>query len=61
MTETPLPWEQLADLRDAFIDSDLPMKVDLVDWATASDAFRRIIARRYMVLQTALAPAAQSR
>ncbi|MGB4347710.1 MAG: hypothetical protein WBJ21_15095 [Burkholderiaceae bacterium] len=34
---------QLADLSEAFSESDLPWKVDIVDWANTSDAFRKII------------------
>jgi len=51
MTERPLSWSELADLRDAFTESDLPMKVDLIDWATASDEFRRIVEQRFEVVQ----------
>lgn len=42
----------LAVLTDAFSGSDLPMKVDVVDWAATSDELRRIIEREYEVLQT---------
>jgi predicted nucleotidyltransferase len=51
MTDRPLELLRLADLREAFTESDLPFKVDLVDWATASDSFRRIIERGYVVIQ----------
>jgi type I restriction enzyme S subunit len=40
-----------ASLRDDFTESDLPFKVDVVDWATTSDSFRRIIARNKVVVQ----------
>lgn len=43
----------LADLREAFDESDLPFKVDLVDWATSSDAFRRIIESRHVSIHEA--------
>ena len=32
-----------AALDDEFTESDLPWKVDVVDWATTSEAFRKII------------------
>ncbi len=51
ITEQPLPLAQRAALAEAFSDSDLPWKVDLVDWATTSNAFRRIIERDRHVLQ----------
>lgn len=40
-----------AALTDDFSDSDLPFKVDVVDWATISEAFRTIIARDKVVVQ----------
>ena len=51
ITEQPLSLAQLADLNDAFDNSDLPIRVDLVDWATTSDTFRRIIAQDKVVVQ----------
>ena len=39
-----------AALADAFSESDLPWKVDVVDWATTSEAFRRIIEKDRVVL-----------
>lgn len=49
----PLPLGTLARLRDAFDEADLPWRVDLVDWAQASAAFRQIIARNRVVVQEA--------
>ena len=43
----PLTLDELAELREAFTESDLPMLVDLVDWTTLDPAFRaRIEAHR---------------
>jgi type I restriction enzyme, S subunit len=42
---TPLTLSEMASLADAFSESDLPYRVDVVDWATSSDAFRTIIER----------------
>jgi predicted nucleotidyltransferase len=39
----PLPDRDLAAARDAFADSDLPCRVDLVDWHAISPEFRRVI------------------
>lgn len=44
MGESPLSLATLADLHDAFDDADLPCSVDIIEWASASDSFRRIIA-----------------
>lgn len=38
-----LSFEQMGALREAFENSNLPYKVDVVDWATTSEAFRAII------------------
>ena len=46
----PLPLSTLATLRDAFDESSLPWKVDLVDRFTASDAFGNIIDRHKLEL-----------
>ena len=43
----------LADLNEAFRESHLPFKVDVIDWATTSDHFRRIIEEQYVVLHKA--------
>jgi predicted nucleotidyltransferase len=47
----PLSLKQMDDLVSAFDESDLVFKVDVVDWTTASDAFRRLIEAEKVVLQ----------
>lgn len=51
--ETPLSFRTLGLLEEAFEDSNLPYKVDLVDWATTSESFRKIIERDKVVVQEA--------
>ena len=41
--DQPLPPGIRTDLADDFTESDLPYKVDLIEWATTSDRFRAII------------------
>jgi predicted nucleotidyltransferase len=53
MGEVPLPTEVLARLADDFDESSLPFKVDVVDWASASDTFRRIIDRQAVEIKPA--------
>ena len=53
ITTEPLPLSMTADLNDAFDESDLIFKVDIVDWATTSDTFRRIIEAEKVILQAA--------
>lgn len=43
MGETPLSLTVSGALSDEFSESNLPFKVDVVDWATTSPAFRKII------------------
>ena len=43
MGDTPLDFRQLAALKDAFAESNIPFRVDVVDWATTSEVFRGII------------------
>ena len=45
ITETPLPLSGSASLAEDFSESDLPWKVDVVDWASTSESFRKIIER----------------
>ena len=47
----PLPLALLAEVAEAFSESDLPWKVDLVDWATTSEVFRQRILAHKVVLQ----------
>lgn len=48
--EVPLALGQLALLENDFDESELPFKVDVVDWATTSESFRQIIRRTAVVL-----------
>ncbi|MBF0105872.1 MAG: nucleotidyltransferase domain-containing protein [Deltaproteobacteria bacterium] len=50
-TKAPLPVEIMAHLRDAFSESDLPFKVDVVDWSRISKKFQKIIKEKYEVIQ----------
>ena len=48
----PLPLSIRAELNNAFSESDLPWKVDLVDWHSISPEFQKIIQTNYEVIQT---------
>jgi type I restriction enzyme S subunit len=48
--DQPLPLHTLSTLTDDFRESDLPYKVDIVDWATTSARFRAIIESSHIVL-----------
>lgn len=47
-----IPLDVRANLVEAFSESDLPWKVDLVDWHSISPQFRQIIQSGYEVIQT---------
>ncbi len=51
MTDEPLPKEISAALTDAFDESDLPYKVDVVDWAETNDDFQKTIRENSVVLR----------
>ena len=48
--DDPLPLDVASALAESFVESDLPFKVDVVDWASTSKNFREVIERDYVVL-----------
>ncbi len=53
ITLEPLALGVMADLVACFEESNLPFKVDLVDWACTSDNFRNIIMANKVVIREA--------
>lgn len=51
--EAALSLLEHADLADAFSESDLPYKVDIVDWHLIGNDFRRIVQANHIEIQTA--------
>jgi predicted nucleotidyltransferase len=51
MGEQPLSLQQLDDLREACSESDLSMRVDLVDWAVTDDSFKAVIKEHFVIIQ----------
>ena len=43
MAHECIPFETLGNLRDEFSLSNLPYKVDVIDWSTISPGFRKIV------------------
>jgi type I restriction enzyme S subunit len=41
----------MARLKDAFSESDLPFRVDVLDWNDISPEFQSVIAQNYVVVQ----------
>ena len=58
MGQRPQPWQTLARLREAFEESDLPITVDVIDWATATDAFRQSVSQQMEIVQAGKPPSA---
>ena len=48
--EEKIPTRKMNALREAFEDSDLPIRVDVLDWHAISSDFRVIIEKRFEVL-----------
>ncbi len=48
--DTPLDFRTLAALKDAFAESNLPFRVDVLDWAASSEAFKVIIEGAFEVV-----------
>ncbi len=42
---------KLGNLREAFIESNLPIRVDIMDWSRIPESFHREIERAHVVLQ----------
>lgn len=51
-----LTLDEFARLAEAFSDSDLPYRVDIVDWHAVEDGFRRTIAAERVSLNEAAPP-----
>lgn len=46
-----IPRNILFDLKDAFDESILPYRVDILDWQRITPEFRKVIEKNYVVLQ----------
>ncbi len=57
--EQPLTLEALADLNHALDASDMTIRTDVVDWASTSDSFRRVIEADHVPIHSTPAATAQ--
>jgi len=53
IADQPLGLATGGALADEFVESDLPFKVDVIDWATTGESFRAIVERDRVVVQCA--------
>ena len=51
MGEAELPVRTLYRLEEAFQESELPIRVDVLDWNAISPTFRQVIDREFVVLR----------
>lgn len=51
ITNKPVDFETFAALKESFSESNLPFKVDVVDWSTTDDKFKQIIKNKFVVVQ----------
>ena len=49
----PLSLRQRGQLAEAFEESNLPIRVDVLDWQSISEGFRQVISERYEIIQKA--------
>ena len=51
VADRPLTLAEMAAIKEDFSESDLPWKVDIVDWSTTGPEFQKIIKQEKVVLQ----------
>jgi predicted nucleotidyltransferase len=56
ITDAPLSLQVRGDMAEHFSESDLPFRVDILDWATTQDYFRRIVEQDRIILQPGRKP-----
>ena len=44
-------WNDLGKLTEAFQETELPFRVEVMDWNAATPAFQKVIAAKYAVVQ----------
>ena len=51
MAPARIHWNELGRVKEVFQESDLPFRVELLDWNDLSPAFQAVIAQGYAVVQ----------
>jgi len=52
ITKQPLDNSRYGMIKEAFVESDLPFRVDIVDWSLLNDSFKTIILKEHEQIQT---------
>lgn len=50
VSQEPVNWMVIEEIREIFMGSELPFKVDVLEWSSISDAFKEIILMGYVEL-----------
>ena len=50
ITQQPLSLATYTELCEAFSNSDLPFRVDILDWSVLSDHFKELISTQFLVI-----------
>ncbi len=53
VSEKPLPFEVMVAVEKAFAESDLPFRVDIVDWAKLPESLQKSIKKECFAIQEA--------
>jgi predicted nucleotidyltransferase len=51
INEIPMSYKVQGEMAEDFSESDLPFRVDILDWATTQESFRRIVEEHKVVVQ----------
>ena len=51
ITEQPLDEVYCGKIKEAFSESDLPIRIDIADWSLLSDSFRELILKEHERIQ----------
>jgi hypothetical protein len=51
LTQTPINWQQLERLKDAFSESNLPIMIDVSDWSTLPLFLQEKIKQQHIQIQ----------
>lgn len=54
ISKTPLSFETMTAVEKAFVDSGLPFRVDVMDWAKLPETLQKQIKKEHEVVQAAL-------
>jgi uncharacterized protein len=46
MPASPLDWRTMANIREAFEESLLPLRIDVIDWSVCTEDFKRQISSK---------------